>query len=225
MRILKESTHAIILARGGSKGIKHKNLLKIKNKPLVYWSIINSIKSKKIDHTWVSSDSNKILNISKKFGAKTIKRPKKFSGDKSSSEKAWAHAINYIGKTHNIKTVVGIQPTSPIRAQNDFDRALKIFKKNNFDSLFSSNRVYENNIWKYKNGKLFSNYNFRKNRKRRQDLKQNYLENGSFWIFNAKKFLKYKRRLFGSIGKYEMSKKCSFQIDDNIDLKIIKTLI
>ena len=67
MRILKKSTHAIILARGGSKGIKHKNLLKIKNKPLVYWSIINSIKSKKIDHTWVSSDSNKILNISKKF--------------------------------------------------------------------------------------------------------------------------------------------------------------
>ena len=59
--------HAIILARGGSKTIKNKNLKKINGKPLIYWSIKDSLKSKAILKTWVSSDNEKILNYSKKM--------------------------------------------------------------------------------------------------------------------------------------------------------------
>ena len=55
--------HSVILARGGSKGIKNKNLVSIKKKPLIYWSIKKSIQSKLINHTWVSSDNEKILKI------------------------------------------------------------------------------------------------------------------------------------------------------------------
>ena len=58
--------HSIILARGGSKGIKNKNLFPIKNKPLIYWSIKRSIESKYVNYTWVSSNDNKILKFSKK---------------------------------------------------------------------------------------------------------------------------------------------------------------
>ena len=94
----KKIIHSIILARGNSKGIKNKNLIKIKNKPLIYWSIKNSLNSKKIKHTWVSSDSKKILNCAKKYGAKIIKRPKKYSNDNSSSESGWIHAVRYIEK-------------------------------------------------------------------------------------------------------------------------------
>ena len=83
----KKNTHSIILARGGSKGIKNKNLKKINGKPLLYWSINSSLKSKLIKNTWVSSDSNRILNFAKKCGAKIIKRPKNLSGDRNSSEK------------------------------------------------------------------------------------------------------------------------------------------
>ena len=54
---------AIILARGGSKGIKNKNIIKIKNKPLIYWSIKSCLQSSKIDSVWVSSDNDRILNI------------------------------------------------------------------------------------------------------------------------------------------------------------------
>ena len=49
--------HAVILARGGSKTIKNKNLKKINGKPLIYWSIKDSLKSKTILKTWVSSDN------------------------------------------------------------------------------------------------------------------------------------------------------------------------
>ena len=89
-------TLAVILARGGSKGIKNKNLYKINGKPLLYWSILASLRSKKINYTWVSSDSEKILNFSKKIGARILKRSKKNSSDSASSEEAWLESINEI---------------------------------------------------------------------------------------------------------------------------------
>jgi CMP-N-acetylneuraminic acid synthetase len=220
----KKIVHSIILARGGSKGIKNKNLIKIKNKPLIFWSIKKSLESKEINFTWLSSDNPKILKTAKILGAKIIKRPKNISNGKASSESAWQHAIKYIKNKHEIDVVVGIQPTSPIRGHNDFDKAIKLYIKKKFDSLFSSTKIQDVNIWKYKNNKLIANYNFKK-RKRRQEIINNYLENGSFYIFNADKFEKSNNRLFGKIGTYEMDKKYSFQIDDYIDLKIIRSLI
>ena len=220
----KKIIHSIILARGGSKGIKNKNLIKIKKKPLIFWSIKKSLESKEINFTWLSSDNPKILKTAKILGAKIIKRPKNISNGKASSESAWQHAIKYIKNKHEIDVVVGIQPTSPIRGHNDFDKAIKLYIKKKFDSLFSSTKIQDVNIWKYKNNKLIANYNFKK-RKRRQEIINNYLENGSFYIFNANKFKKSNNRLFGKIGTYEMDKKYSFQIDDYIDLKIIRSLI
>ena len=52
--------HSIILARGGSKGIKNKNIIIIKTKPLIYWSIQRSIQSELVHKTWVSSDNKNI---------------------------------------------------------------------------------------------------------------------------------------------------------------------
>tara|TARA_B100001121_G_scaffold204932_1_gene179330 strand:- start:74 stop:736 length:663 start_codon:yes stop_codon:yes gene_type:complete len=215
--------HAVILARGGSKTIKNKNLRKINNKPLIYWSIKDSIKSKTISKTWVSSDSEKILNYSHKNGADVIIRPKKISGDKASSESAWEHAIKIINKKYKITFIIGIQPTSPIRNPFDFDRAVNKFKKFNYDSMFSANYIHDYNSWKIKGKKLVANYNYKK-RSRRQDIKNLILENGSFYIFKPKKFLKNKNRLFGKIGFYLMTKKKGFQIDDNLDIKIIETI-
>ena len=215
--------HAIILARGGSKTIKNKNLKKINGKPLVYWSIKQSLNSKKISKTWVSSDNLKILNYSKKIGAKIILRPKKISGDKASSESAWIHAIDEIKKDFKVTSIVGIQPTSPIRDSYDFDRAIKKYYKLKYDSLFSANYINDYNSWKIKGKKLIANYNFKK-RSRRQDIKNLLLENGSFYIFNSKKFLKNKNRLFGKIGFFIMPKRKSFQIDDYLDIKIIEKI-
>lgn len=220
----KKIIHSIILARGGSKGIKNKNLMLFEKRPLIYWSIIKSLNSKKINYTWVSSDSKKILKVAKKYGAKTILRPKIYSDDFSSSESAWKHAINYISKKKIvIDTVVGIQPTSPIRNNQDFDNALKIFKNEKLDSLFSANKTNDTNIWHYKKKKLISNYNYKK-RKMRQQINKSFLENGSFYIFDKKKFLQNNCRLFGKIGIYLMKKINSFQIDDFEDIEIVKII-
>lgn len=217
--------HAIILARGNSKGLKNKNILKVKNKPMLYWSIKQSTGSKKINYTWVSSDSKRILAIAKKNGCGIILRPKKISGDKASSEKAWLHAINYLKKKKfKIDNVVGIQPTSPIRESSDFDNSIDKFETENYDSLFSSCKINDYNVWKKNKLKILSaNYNYKK-RKLRQQIDDKFLENGSFYIFKAKKFLKFKCRLFGKIGMFIMPKSKSIQVDDQIDLDMVNLL-
>lgn len=220
---MKNIYHSIILARGDSKGIKNKNLQILNGKPLVYWSIKKSLECKKISKTWVSSDSEKILNLSKNFGANTIKRPRIYSKDSSSSESAWEHAIKYINKEKKIcNYVVGIQPTSPLRDAKDFERGINIFEKNKLDSLFTSLKINDYFIWFYKK-KLLANYDY-SNRPRRQIIEDKFLENGSFYIFNSSGFLNAKCRLFGKIGTYKMSKIKSFQVDDKEDLEIIKKL-
>ena len=67
MKQNKKSVLAVILARGGSKGIKKKNIKKIQNHPLISYSIYAGIKSKYIDKLIVSTDSSEIKNVSFKY--------------------------------------------------------------------------------------------------------------------------------------------------------------
>jgi len=218
----KKKIYSVILARGGSKGIRNKNLCQVNFKPLIYWSIKKSLESKLINKTWVSSDSEEILNYSIKIGANVIKRPNKYATDSSSSEVAWLHAAKKF--EHEADIIVGIQPTSPIRDGKDFDYALNKFIKCKYDSLFTALRINDYFVWKKKSEKLVANYDYKK-RPRRQNIKYKLLENGSFYIFKTKKFLEYKCRLFQKIGVYEMEKIKSFQIDDVEDLIIINKLM
>ena len=94
---MKNSVIAIILARGGSKGIPRKNVLDFSGHPLVAWSVIQAKLSKEIDEVYISSDSEEILEIAQSYGAKTIKRPKEISGDSSKSEEAIIHALSILG--------------------------------------------------------------------------------------------------------------------------------
>ena len=219
---MKKKICSVILARGGSKGLKNKNLREVNFKPLIYWSIKKSLESKLINKTYVSSDSKEILNYSEKIGASLIERPFKYATDNSSSEIAWLHAAKKL--EHDADIIVGIQPTSPIRDGKDFDHALKKFIKCKYDSLFTALRINDYFVWEKKGTNLKANYNYKK-RPRRQNIKNKFLENGSFYIFKTKKFLKYKCRLFKKIGFYEMEKIKSFQIDDIEDLIIINKLM
>jgi len=216
--------HAILLARGGSKGIKNKNLILLNKKPLIYWSIKAALITKKIQNVWVSSDSEKILNYAKKNGAIPIKRPKYLSNDKSSSEDGWLHAIKKIKETKQIDCVVALQATSPIRGVNDLNEAIDLFIKKKSDSLFSTSKRDAHFTWDRINNKLIPNYNLKLKRKRRQSINEKFIENGSFYIFSANKFLKNKKRLFGKIGNYNQDKIKSFELDNRDDLILLKTI-
>ena len=222
---MKNKIIAIILARKGSKSIKNKNLLKINNKPLIGWTIDQCKKSKLISQVWLSSDSQKILNYGIKKKINIIKRPIEFADDKASSESAWIHAIKHIEeKKIKFDTIVAPQATSPIRGKNDFDNAIKVFFSKKYDTLFSCNVIKDFFVWKKIKNKLIPNYDY-KNRKPRQLIDPLLLENGSFFIFDKKKFMNFKCRMFGNIGYFVQDSSKSFQLDEPDDLYIIKKLL
>ena len=106
---------SIIPARGGSKGIPLKNIVKLNKKPLLYYSINGSLNSKLIDRTIVSTDNQKISNYAKKLHTEVISRPKNLSGDHASIESVGIHVLNYLSKKENYV------PDAIIFLQNTFE--------------------------------------------------------------------------------------------------------
>ncbi len=217
---------AIILARGGSKGVPKKNIIDFCGKPLIAWTIDNCIKGG-ANSVWVSSDSNEILEISLEYGANKIKRPDEIAGDFATSESAWLHAINYIEQAEEkIDWVIAPQVTSPLREASDISKAIKLAKENIHDSFFSCSVAEDLFFWqKNNNGNLDSvNYDWR-NRKRRQDIPKQFIENGSFYIFKPQVLRNTNNRFGNNIGIVEMEFWKMFEIDSFDDLKMCSALM
>ncbi len=217
-------TLAIIPARGGSKGIPKKNIKYLNGKPLIYWTISAALKSKLIDKVVVSSDSRSILKLSKKFGAETLSRPKKISGDKATTESAVKHCIDYYKNKY--ETLILLAPTSPLKTSKDIDNALKLFKRKKLDSCFSGAKLTDFLIWNFnKKLKKFSSINYDyKNRGRRQNRKLGFVENGCIYIFKPWLILKKNNRIGGRFDIFEMNFWQSFEIDEKDDWKLIETM-
>ena len=216
---------AIIPARGGSKGIPKKNLLTVSGKPLIAWTIEHALRSSKIDSVWVTSDSDEILNVAKSYGANVILRPATISGDESTSEEAWIHAINEIQKHSEVDLVVCMQPTSPIRGRNDLDEAIGMFVSGDFDSMLSVTKIEDHFEWSMTSeGAKSINYNFN-DRKRRQDIEVKYLENGSFYLISPELLIANNNRLGGKVGFYEQDKYKMYQIDNIEDVKLCEAIL
>ena len=179
------NSFAIILARGGSKGIINKNLINLSGKPLLEWTINHCQNCQYIEETFVSSDSDEILDLAITKKTIPILRPLNLSDDNSSSEDAWLHALDYIKnkKDYLPDYIVAPQVTSTIRGLNEFAKALEKMKIEKLDSLLSVNCLKDYFIWMQKGRKFMSeNYDYR-NRSRRQLINTKYHENGSFYIF------------------------------------------
>lgn len=120
-------TIGIILARGGSKRLPKKNIKMLKDKPMIYYTIHEALKSD-LDHIIVSSDDENILAISRRIGADTIKRPPELARDDTPSYDALKHALFETESKMNkiYDTIVLLQPTSPFRRYTMINRSLRI---------------------------------------------------------------------------------------------------
>ncbi|MBA7512822.1 CMP-N,N'-diacetyllegionaminic acid synthase [subsurface metagenome] len=218
---------AIILARGGSKGIPNKNIIDFCGKPLIVWTIEQLQMVKGIDSIWVSSDSEEILSISQTCNTEIIYRPVEIAGDLATSEAGWLHALEHIEKKMGyVDLVVAPQVTSPLRDPVDIENGLSDFRKQKCDSMFSCSAVKGLFFWERAlGGKLKSiNYEY-KNRERRQDAFKQYIENGSFYIFKPRVLRKYNNRFGGKIGMTEMEFWKMFQIDEPSDIKLCQIIM
>ncbi len=150
-------TICIIPARGGSKGIKLKNIQLVNKKPLVYFPIRAAIESKVCDKVIVSTDSRKIANVSIKYGAEVpFLRDKNYSKDFTSTEKTLQNALKQAEDYYKTKfdICVFLAATNIFRKVSWIKDAVQTLKKNNsIDSAFSVHKIYKH-FWHLNNNKL-----------------------------------------------------------------------
>ncbi len=219
--------YAIVPARGGSKGIKLKNLKKINGKSLVEITSNFIDKSKIFSKKILSTDNKKIIKIGKKLKFEIVKRPKNLSGDKISDYQVIKHCLKNLKKKDIPEYIAYLQPTSPIRKVNHLISAYRTIKRYNYQSAWSVNLVSEKfhplKTLKIKNNSLNIFLNQGKKIIARQSLEKVYIRNGVFYIFKVSSLLKqktiYLKKIYPSITNYKVS-----NIDTMVDLKIAKKL-
>ena len=220
------------LARGGSKKIKNKNIVKINNKPLIFYTIKECQKSKLLTNYIISTDSRKITKISKKYNVETpFLRPKNISNDKSTSSIAIKHALLMSEKIYKKKFdyVVEIMNTNPLKTFKDIDNVIKMIIKNKYDSVIAVNQIFDYHparIKKIKNNKLVDFAVKEKLESRRQDLKPNaYIRSGSIYAM-SRKFVMNGLRFKSNVSvPYILPQSRVINIDEKIDLELAKILL
>lgn len=207
---------AILPIRSGSKGIPNKNIKLFNGKPLIWW-VLNSLEQSNISQIIVATDPE-YKDIIDNLGfskTKTYIRNPKNSRDTSSTEDVLLETINQLGIEDDIMLV---QATSPLTTTHDINGGIELYKK--YDSILSVVNQ-KRFIWD-KTGEPI-NYNYR-NRPRRQDWEGFFVENGAFYINSSSNILKYKNRLSGNIGLYEMPESTYYEIDDISDWVIMESI-
>jgi len=120
---------ALIPARGGSKGIPHKNIRNFAGYPLIAWSIAAAKQSELVTRVIVSTDDEEIAAVARECGAETpFLRPAEFAQDKSTDLPVFEHALKWLEETESYKPeiVIQLRPTSPIRPRGMIDDAINI---------------------------------------------------------------------------------------------------
>lgn len=213
---------AIIPARGGSKGIKNKNIIPLLNKPLLAYSIEAALNSGVIDEVYVSSDSAAILSAAREYGAKVIERDPSLALDETPTDPVITELI-LKAKLDDKDIVVLLQPTSPLRTAQHIREALSEYR--DFPGCHCLIGVYEINnkyLKAYIGGGEFlrpvggehTSYT------RRQDLPSLYMPNGAIYIFTAGEFLREEKIPRNHTIPYLMSDYDSMDIDTPDDLAI-----
>lgn len=213
---------AIIPARGGSKGIPKKNIKLLAGKPLIAYSIENALKSKYIDRVIVSTEDEEIAEVSRRYGAEVIKRPKELANDDITLDPVIYHALNLIEKKDGIRynIVVTIQPTSPLLSVNTLDRAIEIMLNGRYDTLISVRR--EAHLYWTKKGCEYTP--LYKERKNRQYLDPIFRETGAILI-SRRDAIRENSRIGDKIYLFEIPEEEDVDIDTYQDWWVAENLL
>lgn len=222
---------AIIPARGGSKGIKNKNIKKINKKPLIFWTINEAKKSKKISKIIVSTDSSKIKKVSLKYNISVpFLRPKNIAKDNSTDYTLIKHALDFFKKKKFFfDYVILLQPTSPLRTHKDIDNCINFGIRNKIKTLVSFCKVkseHPNFLFYYKKKRLIR---YLKSKKKvetiRQKVQDLYFPEGSIFLSDVSTYLKYKSFYNVETKPFFLNKWKSIEIDDIEDFKLTEQIL
>ena len=230
MKNILDELLVIIPARGGSKRIPNKNIVKVCGKPMIIWPLIELVKIIDKKRIVVTSDDLKIINIVENFGLDVpFKRPKNISGDYVLPIEAIKHALMWYEKNiRKVKFVLIVYPTAIFIDSKDIKKASKLItENNNYSVVFAATEFIhpiERAFSLDKNNKL--KMLFPKHYKTRtQDLKKSYHDAGQFYLCR-KDILLNSEPLFNKKSKFIILPKIrSVDIDNPEDLKIAEALM
>lgn len=222
---------ALIPARGGSKGIKMKNIKEFRGKPLIYWSIKLALDCKIVNRVIVSTDNENIKRVAEECGADVpFLRPKEISGDLSTDYEFIKHCLEYLKENGEDEPdiIVQLRPTYPTRKLDILNETLDIFIKK-IDKYDSLRTVYEMEKSPYKmynieDGELKPLFKEVKGIKEpynqcRQLLPRTYIHNGYIDLIKTE-IVEKKGSITGDrIYPYLMSKEEYHDIDTEEDWK------
>jgi CMP-N,N'-diacetyllegionaminic acid synthase len=227
-------TVAIIPARGGSKGVPKKNIIDVKGKPLIYYTLKRALDSNYIDEIVVSSDDDEILKIVSELFPSVIliKRPDYLSGDESKSSDVILHALGFLEKNYNfdLKYIVMLESTSPLRDINLIDNAIIALEQNiDCTALVGISKVeaqHPSFLCTRNSKSQISPLNGSNVNLRRQDLNLDYYYyEGSIYISEKDSFFSNKNFYHSRTMGFIVDKIGSIEVDDFEDLLIVRNLI
>jgi len=218
---------AVIPARGGSKGLRGKNMREVNEIPLVGYTINSALNSKYIDEVYLTSDDELALKYAETFGVQGICRPDKFSNDIASANGVVEHFISTLPKELADKNpyIIYLQPTSPLRTAVHIDDALKGMVAAGLDRLISVAKMEKSPFKAFildDQDRLQALFAEGSSNKRRQDLPAVFMPNGAIYVFELSAFTE--RSSFPSNGSYAyvMSDDESLDIDSESDLDLFR---
>ncbi len=214
----------LIPARGGSKRVVNKNILRFNNKLIIFWSIQAAIKSKCFDKIVISTDSEKIIKIAKKLKIEFVRRPKSLANDRTPLFEVVRHFIKNIDQKYT--KVCCILPCSPLIFYKDIIYAKKQLNKKTKFIFPITNYSYPIDRSLVKNNKNYINFkNKNVSSKNTQDFNDYFHDAGQFYWGFREDFLKFKN-IFESkkVKGYFIPNYRVKDIDNQSDLKIAKNI-
>ena len=221
-----------IFARGGSKGLRGKNIAELAGKPLIAWAIEQALECSFIDEVIVSTDSEQIAEIASSFGARVpYIRPAELALDSTPEILAWKHALREYEREYGYlpKKFVTLPTTSPLRLTADIEKANVLFDGGGFDGLVAITRTDKNpwfNLVQIDDNRCVRVViRPRKKIFRRQDAPEVFTISTSVFFANVDWLLGVDSFYAGRIFGYEIDPKTAIDIDSDIDLKICEQIL
>ena len=220
----------LIPARGGSKGIPHKNIKEFNGKPLIGYAIDVARQFAIDDDICVSTDDDNIIKTVEHYGLKVpFKRPEELATDNSGSYGVMLHALEFY-RQHgcDYDAMVLLQPTSPFRRFEDVKACIEKYKYGKFDMVVSVMEAATNpfyNCFISKTGDKLKPLLSEKGIVRRQDAPKVYEYNGACYVIDVHVLEKMQLDDFPRIGFVEMDELHSIDLDTMLDWKIAELIV
>ncbi len=207
---------AIIPARGGSKGIRLKNLREIGGKSLLGRAIESARSAAAVSDVVVSTDHEQIKAEALRYGARVIDRPADIAGDTASSESVLLHALANAESQPEI--TVFIQCTSPFIDPKDLDAAIAAVSSKRADVSFAAVADHGFHWGLDPQGEAIAVGHDKLHRPRRQDREPRFRETGAFYVMDTQGFREAGHRFFGKVRVHEVPAGHGIDIDTEADL-------